>query len=155
MKNLNSAIIIAAIFIITEQPVIGYDKSADNSQPTHQGFGRIGTAIENTLTLHPGNAVNSLATGDQSDTTFGWHEDEDNRVKANRAHTKHNQNRSQDKHHADRRRDERYTESSRENYKLRKDERELRREEEDLDRELRHEEERESRKETKSRRWFW
>lgn len=73
---------------------IAYNKSADDAQPTHQGVGRIGTAIENTLTLHPGNAVNALATGDQSDTTYGWHKDDKGRVKANRAHTNHNNNKS-------------------------------------------------------------
>lgn len=69
----------------------------DRTKPTHQGFGRIGTALENTLTLHPGNAVNALATGDQSDTTFGWHENEEGRVKANRAHTEHNNNTYEDR----------------------------------------------------------
>ena len=44
------------------------------------------------LKIHPGNAVNALATGDQSDTTYGWHKDKNDRVKANRAHTEHNNN---------------------------------------------------------------
>lgn len=67
-------------------------RNEDHIKPKHQGFGRIGTALENTLTLHPGNAVNALATGDQADTTFGYHKDDEGRIKANRAHTEHNDN---------------------------------------------------------------
>ena len=137
---------IATIFIMTEQSMIARRGHSDDSQPTHQGFGRFGTAIENTLTLHPGNAVNALATGDQADTTFGYHEDERGRVKANRAHTEHNNNRHErrrdDRRHD--RQDERYKETSRETHADRKRAHEQRRENE-----------RESNEERKSRRWFW
>lgn len=146
MKSMNIAIIIATIFIITEQSMIAYNRSTDDSRPKHQGFGRIGTAIENTVTLHPGNAVNALATGDQADTTFGWHEDDDNSVKANRAQTYHNNNRHERRRN-DRRHDrqaERYKETSRETHAERKRAHEERREEEI-----------EINEERKSRRWFW
>ena len=92
MKNFKKLITVATIALTLQQTTTAYDKSADDAQPTHQGFGRFGTFFENTLTLHPGNAVNALATGDQSDTTFGWHEDEEGRIKANRARTEHNNN---------------------------------------------------------------
>lgn len=94
MKNLKKLMLVATISI-TAQQTIAYDRSADDAKPTKQGFGRIGTAIENTVTLHPGNAVNALATGNQSDTTYGWHKDKNGRVKANRAHTNHNNNKTE------------------------------------------------------------
>lgn len=94
MKNLKKLMLVATISMGAHQAT-AYNRSADDAQPTHQGVGRIGTAIENTLTLHPGNAVNALATGDQSDTTYGWHKDKNGRVKANRAHTQHNNNKTE------------------------------------------------------------
>lgn len=92
MKTFKKLMITAMTFIAIQQSIIAYDKSADNAKPQHQGWGRLGTATGNILTLHPGNSVNALTTGDQSNTTFGWHKDEDDRVKANRARTEHNKN---------------------------------------------------------------
>lgn len=66
------------------------DKKKDKKKEKHQGFGRIWTAAENTLTLHPGNAVNALATGDQDDTTFGYERNDEGRVKARQADTHRN-----------------------------------------------------------------
>jgi len=107
MKNFKKLMLLATMSVGAQQ-AIAYNKSADDAQPTHQGFGRIGTAIENTLTLHPGNAVNALATGDQSDTTYGWHKDDNDRVKANRAHTEHNNNKYEEDRQAYRDEDHSY-----------------------------------------------
>jgi len=92
MKNFKKLMTIATIAFTLQQTTTTYDQSADDAQPTHQGWGRFGTFFENTLTLHPLNGVNALATGDQSDTTFGWHENEEGKIKANRARTEHNNN---------------------------------------------------------------
>ena len=94
MKNFKKLMMLATVACIAQQSTIANNKTADDAQPTHQGVGRLGTFFENTLTLHPGNAVNALVTGDQSDTTFGWHENEEGRIKANRADTEHNNNKN-------------------------------------------------------------
>jgi len=101
MKNLKKLMTLAIITFIIQQTTTAYDKSADDAQPTHQGWGRLGTFVENNLTLHPLNSVNALATGDQSDTTYGWHKDDNDHIKANRAHTEHNRNKDVDVSNSD------------------------------------------------------
>ena len=115
MKNFKKLMMLATLSITALQSINAYDNAADDTQPRHQGFGRIFTAIENTATLHPGNAVNSLATGNQSDTTFGWHENDDNNIKANRADTERNNNDrdGRDEQSEGRRRDDRDRQSDR------------------------------------------
>src|SRR3990167_8453206 len=106
MKNFKKLMMLATVACIAQQSTIANNKTADDTQPTHQGVGRLGTFFENTLTLHPGNAVNALVTGDQSDTTFGWHENEEGRIKANRADTEHNNNKNVSKNQLDSKNDQ-------------------------------------------------
>jgi hypothetical protein len=91
MKNFKKLMMLATLTITAQQAIIAEDDmDIQDAQPRHQGFGRIFTAAENTLTLHPGNAVNSLATGDQADTSFGYQRNDEGKVKAKRANTKRN-----------------------------------------------------------------
>ena len=101
MKNFKKLMMLATMTFMAHESIFAryQDPAMDNDddnmeqedmQPRHQGFGRIFTAAENTLTLHPGNAVNSLATGDQADTNFGYERNDEGKVKAKRANTKRN-----------------------------------------------------------------
>ncbi len=104
MKNFKKLMMLATMTCIAQQMTFTkYQDPADDMeeqdmQPRHQGFGRIFTAAENTLTLHPGNAVNSLATGDQADTKFGYERNDEGKIKAKKANTQRNkQERAKDK----------------------------------------------------------
>ena len=90
MKLFKKLMILSSIVMMSQSITFASDDNDDNPKPKHQGFGRIFTAVENTVTLHPGNAVNSLATGNQDDTTFGYYKDEQGKVKANKANTRRN-----------------------------------------------------------------
>ncbi len=91
MKLFKKLMMLVSFSIISQSMTFASDdENNDDVKPKHQGFGRIFTAVENTVTLHPGNAVNSLATGNQDDTTFGYHKDEQGKVKANKANTRRN-----------------------------------------------------------------
>lgn len=97
MKNFKKLMMLAILTITAQKAIIAdddmmYEDDMDvqDAQPRHQGFGRIFTAAENTLTLHPGNAVNSLATGNQADTSFGYERNDEGQVKARKANTSRN-----------------------------------------------------------------
>ncbi len=112
MKNFKKLMMLATMTLINQQFIVAeYEEKEtqleekpakkrrkENKEEKHQGFGRIWTAAENTLTLHPGNAVNALATGDQDDTTFGYERNDEGHVKARKADTHRNRKNEKKEH---------------------------------------------------------
>lgn len=95
MKDFKKIALIAALSLCAQQYVAAKSNNNDDmdqqdAKPKHQGWGRLGTMLENTVTLHPGNAVNAAVTGDQEDTSFGYERNDEGKVKARKANTARN-----------------------------------------------------------------
>ena len=92
MKNFKKLMMLTILAISGQQAIFAYNDEADDAEPRHQGFGRIWASTKQIATLHPIEGTENLVTGDQPDTTFGWHENENGRMQANNARTKRNKN---------------------------------------------------------------
>lgn len=97
MKNFKKLMALAVLSIAAQQAVFAYDENADDAQPKHQGWSRLWGSTKQIVTLHPVEGIENLGTGDQADTTFGWHKNEEGHMQANYARTERNENREEDR----------------------------------------------------------
>ncbi len=97
MKNFKKLMALAVMSMTAQQAIFAYDKNADDAEPKHQGWGRLWGSTKQIVTLHPVEGLENLGTGDQADTTFGWHKNEEGHMQANYARTERNENREEDR----------------------------------------------------------